>query len=135
MLGNQLGMLTGKIMSKRVSDITDSLQVEFNVSTTGNLREIGVTELHTYTSVQTSDGIQYGGTNGVIMTKDGTETATFNGHGIGYTNEAGKIKYAGSVFFKSLSKGKISFLNNVFGVFENDVDESGDIVIRLWEWK
>jgi hypothetical protein len=135
MLGDQLGTLTGKIVSKRVLDVTDSPQVEFNVSTMGKLREIEVTELHTYTSMKTLDGIEYGRTNGVIMTKDGSENATFTGHAMGYTNGAGKIKYAGSVFIKSPLKGKISLLNNVFGVFENDVDESGNIVIRLWEWK
>lgn len=135
MLGDQLGILTGKIASKRVLDVTDSPQVEFDVSTTGKLRDTEVTELHTYTSIQAPDGIQYGTTNGIIMTKDGTENATFTGHGMGYINEAGKMKYAGSVFCKSSLDGKISFLNNVFGVFENDVDESGNIIIRIWEWK
>jgi hypothetical protein len=124
MLGDQLGTLTGKIMSKRVLNVTDSPQIEFNVSTTGKLRETEVTESHTYTSTQTSDGIQYGTTNGIIMTKDGTENATYTGHGMGYINEAGKMKYAGSVFCKSSLEGKVGFLNNVFGVFENDVDES-----------
>lgn len=135
MLGDQLGTLTGKIMSKRVLNVTDSPQIEFNVSTTGKLRGTQVTESHTYISTQTSDGIQYGTTNGIIMTKDGTENATYTGHGMGYTNEAGKMKYAGSVFCKSSLEGKIGFLNNVFGVFENDVDELGNITIRIWEWK
>lgn len=135
MLGDQLGILKGKIMSKRVLDVTDSPQIEFNVSTTGKLRETDVTESHTYTSTQTADGIQYGTTNGIIMTKDGTENATFTGHGMGYINEAGKMKYAGSVFCKSSLDGKLGFINNVFGVFENDVDESGNIIIRIWEWK
>ncbi|MGA7370348.1 MAG: hypothetical protein WBX01_14565 [Nitrososphaeraceae archaeon] len=70
------------------------------------MREIAVTELHTYTSMQTSEGTQYGGTKGIVMTKDGTENATFAGHRTGYVNEAEKMKYTGSIFFKSLSKGK-----------------------------
>lgn len=70
-----------------------------------------------------------------MVTKDSTEYVTFTGHGTGYVDEARKMRYAGSIFFKSLSAGKIGFLANVFGVFENDVDKSGNIVIRIWEWK
>ena len=135
MLGEQLGTLTGKIVNKRVVNVTGSPQIEFNISTAGKVRQIEVTELHTYTSEQRSGGTQYGKTNGIIMTKDGTEYVTFTGHGTGYVDEARKMRYAGSIFFKSLSAGKIGFLTNVFGVFENDVDESDNIVIRVWEWK
>jgi len=135
MLGDQLGTLTGKIMNKRVANVADSPQIEFNISTAGKVKQIEVTELHTYTTEQRSEGIQYGTTKGIIMTKDGTGTVTFTGHGMGYFDEARKMKYAGSIFFKSLSAGKIDFLTNVFGVFENDVDEFDNIVIRIWEWR
>lgn len=135
MLRDQLGTLAGKIISKRVVDVTEGPEIEFDVSTAGNLREIEVTELHTYKSVQTSEGIQYGRTKGTITSKDGTGNAYFTGHAMGYINEAGKMKYAGSIFVRSPSKGKISILNGIFGVFENDLDESGNIVIRIWEWK
>ena len=135
LLGEKLGELKGTIISKRVLDGTDDPKVEFNVATGGNLGGVEVTELHIYTSVQGIDEIQYGETKGAVMTIDGNESVTFTGHGMGYATEGGKMAYAGSVFFKTLSKGRLDFLNNIFAVFENDVDDSGNIIIRAWEWK
>lgn len=54
MLGEQLGTLTGKIVNKRVVNVTDSPQVEFNIFTAGKVRQTEVVELHTYTSEQRS---------------------------------------------------------------------------------
>ena len=138
MLGDKIGHLRGKITSQRVVDVTNFPKIEFNVSTTGTFRDIEVTELHTYVSVTGFDGIPYGQTNGIIMTKDCSESISFTGHATGcHTGNGGKMKYMGSIFFKSSSsaKEKLAFLNNVLGVFENYVDESNNSEIRIWEWR
>lgn len=138
MLADEIGRLRGKIKSQRVIDVTNSPKIEFNVSTAGTFKDIEVTELHTYISVSGFDGIPYGQTNGIIMTKDGNESIGFTGHATGYnTGNGGKMRYIGSIFFKASSstKEKLAFLNNVLGVFENNIDESNNSEIRLWEWK
>lgn len=138
MLVDKIGDLRGKITSQRILDVTNSPKVEFNVSTAGTFRNIEVTELHTYVSVTGFDGIPYGQTNGIIMTKDMNESISFRGHATGYyTGNAGKMRYIGSIFFNALSstKEKLAFLHNVLGVFENDIDESNNSEIRIWQWK
>ncbi|MDX1372904.1 MAG: hypothetical protein R3321_10560 [Nitrososphaeraceae archaeon] len=136
MLGNKLGELVGKISSQRVLDVTGNQKIEFNVSTSGTFRNIAVTELHTYVSVIGFDGIPYGQSNGIVMVKNGSESANFTGHAVGYNAGNGKMRYTGSIFFKASSlNGTLSFLNNVLAVFENDIDESNNSTIRLWEWR
>ncbi|MGD1835153.1 MAG: hypothetical protein ACPKQO_05480 [Nitrososphaeraceae archaeon] len=94
--------------------------------------------MHTYVSLTGSEGIPYGQTNGIIMTKDGSESISFIGHITGYhTGNGEKMRYIGGIFFKSSSstKEKLVFLNNVLCVFENDIDESNNSEIGLWKWK
>ena len=48
--------------------------------------------------------------------------------------------FRGSIFYKSsstisITNGKLSFLNNKIGVFETEVDESGNSTEKVWEWK
>jgi hypothetical protein len=48
--------------------------------------------------------------------------------------------WRGSAFYQSYSSsftdGKISFLNNIVGVFETEVDDNaGNIIQKVWEWK
>jgi hypothetical protein len=39
------------------------------------------------------------------------------------------------LFFKTSSTGKLSFLNNLTGVFEYEADEAGNTLEKVWEWK
>ena len=122
----------------RVLDVANSPKIKFNVSIVGTFRDIEVIELHTYISLTWFDGIPYGQTNGIIMTKERCESIGFTGHATGYyTETAGKMRYIGSIYFKvsSSTKEKLAFLNNVLGVFENDIDELNNSEIRIWQWK
>ena len=69
---------------------------------------------------------------GIITTKDGEDTATFRGYGIGHSKGQISSSFRGSVFWKS-TNGNLSFLNNKVGVFETAVDESGNSIEKVWE--
>jgi hypothetical protein len=70
------------------------------------------------------------------MAKDSSgETATWTGYGIGHLAAGGTVSYRGSLFFRTNSTGKMSYLNNIVGVFEYEVDESGNTAAKVWEWK
>jgi hypothetical protein len=46
--------------------------------------------------------------------------------------------WRGSTFYQSSSSSdtKFSFLNNIVGVFETEVDDnSGNVIQKVWEWK
>lgn len=135
MLGECLGELRGKITSRRVLDVTNGPNMEVNVTREGKLKGTEITELLTYSTTRNSDGSWYGHGEGVIMTKDGRETATFTGGGIGHFTGPAKVKYTGSMFIGP-SNGKLEFLNNSVVLFEIDIDlETLDDNIKLWEWK
>ena len=70
---------------------------------------------------------------GVILTKDG-EMATWKGYGIGRYNGRNRTD-KGSVFFKTSTNGKLSFLNNKIGVFEYEADENGNTNGKILGWK
>jgi len=63
--------------------------------------------------------------------------ATWTDKGIGRFTGPGKISFCGSIFYRPTSTGggKLSFLNNLVGVFEYEVDEEGNSSVKVWEWK
>ena len=68
--------------------------------------------------------------NGVITTKDGSETANYTGIDVGnYTD------YQGASAYSTNSTGKLSFLNNMLGIYKGETGASGNFVIREWQWK
>jgi hypothetical protein len=83
----------------------------------GKLKEAEIAEMLTYSTTRTSGGSWNGHGQGIIMTKDGSETVTFSGAGIGHYTGHSKARYPGSMFFGT-SKGKLEFLNNLVIVFE-----------------
>jgi hypothetical protein len=68
--------------------------------------------------------------DGVITTKDGSETANYTGIDVGnYTD------YQGASAYSTNSTGKLSFLNNMLGIYKGETEESGNFVLREWHWK
>ena len=68
--------------------------------------------------------------DGVITTKDGSEMANYTGIDVGnYTD------YQGASAYSTNSTGKLSFLNNILGIFKGGLDESGNFVLEQWHWK
>ena len=135
MLGEYLGELKGKITSRRVLDATNGPSLEVSVSREGKIGGAEVPEMLTYCTTRTSDGSWNGHGNGVIMTKDGSNTTAFTGAGIGHFTGPSKVRYAGSMFMGK-SDGKLAFLDNSVLLFEIDIDlETLDDNIKLWEWK
>lgn len=47
----------------------------------------------------------------------------------------GKLRNHGSVFFNSSTSpsGQLSFLNNIIGVYADEIDTSGNAVTKIWE--
>ncbi|MFL6318723.1 MAG: hypothetical protein ACJ73C_18585, partial [Nitrososphaeraceae archaeon] len=84
--------------------------------------DVETTEIGTYRSTPRSGGAIYGEGQGMIMTKDGHDMATWIGQGVGRFTSSGKIRFTGSLLFSASSNGKLAFLNNLAGVFEYEAD-------------
>jgi hypothetical protein len=136
MLGEQIGDGIGKILSQRVIDVRDGIpKIEVSFTSSGKFKGIEATELATYSTTPRSDGVLYGEGRGVVLSKDGKETVTWTGQGIGRFVSQGRIRFAGSLFYRTSSSGQLGFPNNLVGVFEYESDEQGNSFSRIWEWK
>src|SRR5919198_3944435 len=146
MLGDLIYEHKGKITGQRVLDTVGGQgeeevaalpKIETTFSADAKLKgTISITDTGTYWSIIRPGGRLYGEGQGSYMTKDGSgETATWTGYGIGHLAAGGRVSYRGSLFFRTNLTGKMSFLNNIVGVFEYEVDESGNTAAKVWEWK
>ncbi|MGC2308603.1 MAG: hypothetical protein WA461_09370 [Nitrososphaeraceae archaeon] len=138
-LGELIEEESGKITGQRVLDV-EGPKMETSFKMNGKFGGIEGSDIGTYCTVMregSEPGVMYGEGQGVITTKDGQGMATWTGQGIGRFTAPGKISFRGSVFYRTTSTGggKISFLNNVVGVFEYEMDEQGNSSTKVWEWK
>ena len=67
--------------------------------------------------------------NGVMTTKDG-ETANYTGIDVGNFTD-----YQGASAYSTNSTGKLSFLNNMLGIYKGETEETGNFLLREWHWK
>ena len=85
----------------------------------------------------TTSTYYYGEGNGVIsIIGDSNETAaTVTEYGVG-KSLGQKVVWRGSAFYRTTASTRLSFLNNLVGVFETEVDNvSSDVSEKVWEWK
>jgi len=132
MLGEQIGELKGKIIGQRVLD-ANGPTIETSVSARGSVKGIQVNETLTYVARLTSSGVLHGEGHGVIMAGE-SDLAAYSGEGVGRLTSSGTI-WHGAIFYRTSSTGKLSFLNDVVGLFEAEVDAEGNFSESIWEWK
>ena len=139
-LGNPFLEEKGKVIVQRVTGITNGLpRIETSFSANDTINgNIAAREIGSYvTAPRPSNGnsnVLFGEGQGAITTKDG-ELATWTGQGIGHFTSDGTIVFRGSLFFTTTSTGKLAFLNNMVGMFQYQVDLSGNTSAKVWGWK
>jgi len=132
MLGDQLGESKGKRLVRRVLS-SDPLRIEVSFEDAGTMLGVGTNGFGTYTSEARPDGSLYGEGQGGMITADG-EAITWKGSGAGRILPTGAVSYRGILYYRTNSQ-KLSRLNNACGVFEYEVDPSGNTASKVWEWK
>ena len=136
MLGELLYEGKGSLAGSRILNV-DEYKIEHSMIEKRKFKDIEITMLGTFQTIPSGKNITYVEGQGIITTKDGQDTATFRGYGIGHFKGPISASFRGSVFYKTSSTngGKLSFLNNKIGVFETEVDQSGNSIEKHWEWK
>ena len=151
MLGEQYAEVSGKITGQRVLDV-EGPTIETSVSVTGTMKGIPVQEMLTFIGTPTTEkGVIHGVGKGVVTALGGgvegrgePEIVTYTGEGIGRLGTGGSIKWRGSIFYRKQyysrvsgegGGGKLSFLNNMVGIFESEIDAAGNFSEKAWEWK
>jgi 5-keto 4-deoxyuronate isomerase len=134
MLGDLFYEAKGRITSKRVLDL-EGPKIESSYFLEGKMREIEVLEIGTFTSVPISDGVFFIEGKDIVTVKGSDEEmATVKAQGISKLKGSSKV-VSGSNFYRSSKTGKLAFLNNLVGVHEAAVDNDGNILYKVWEWK
>ncbi len=145
MLGEYLGELQGKVITKRVIDVTNNPTLEITVLREGKLKDVDVIEMASYETSRKSDGTWHAHGKGFLTTVDNNQAITHQGNGIGKFTGPKVLEYRGSLFFNkssaptsmvTSSNGKLGFLDNLVTVFEvEDNVETTVNKIKLWGWK
>jgi hypothetical protein len=91
---------------------------------------IEVTNTGEYVSVSKGNNLAYDQGQGVIKTKDGSETANYT-----FIEVRNGTAYQGASAYSTNSTGKLSFLNNILVIYKIEEDESGNFAGTYWHWK
>ena len=104
---------------------------QYTFATNGTMNDnIEVTNTGEYVSVSKGNNLVFDQGQGVIKTKDGSETANYT-----FIEVGNGTAYQGASAYSTNSTGKLSFLNNMLGIFKGGQDESGNFVLEQWHWK
>jgi hypothetical protein len=91
---------------------------------------IEVTDTGEYVSISKGNNLLYEQGQGVIKTKDGSETANYTFIDVGNATD-----FQGASAYSTNSTGKLSFLNNILGIYKGQGDENGNYEETEWHWK
>jgi hypothetical protein len=122
-LGNPFLEEKGKVIVQRVTGITNGLpRIETSFSANDTINgNIAAREIGSYVTAP--------------RPTSGNGMATWTGQGIGHFTSDGTIVFRGSLFFTTTSTGKLAFLNNMVGMFQYQVNLSGNTSAKVWGWK
>jgi hypothetical protein len=115
------------IVQKEISP--DRTQYTFTGNGTMN-GNIEVTDTGEYVSISKGNNLLYEQGQGVIKTKDGSETANYTFIDVGNATD-----FQGASAYSTNSTGKLSFLNNILGIYKGQGDENGNYEETEWHWK
>ena len=83
-----------------------------------------------YVSVSKGNNLTFDQGQGVIKTKDGSETANYSSIDVGNSTD-----YQGASVYMTNSTGQLSFLNGIMGIYKGEADENGNFELKEWHWK
>jgi hypothetical protein len=106
-------------------------RTQFTFASNGTMNgNIEVTNTGEYVSISKGNNLVYDQGQGVIKTKDGSETANYT-----FIEVFNGTDYQGASAYSTNSTGKLSFLNNILVIFKGRADESGNYALEQWHWK
>jgi hypothetical protein len=98
-----------------------------NGTMNGNME---VTNTGEYVSISKGNNLTFDQGQGVIKIKDGGESANYT-----FIEVFNGTDYQGALAYSTNSTGKLSFLNNILGIFKGGQDDSGNYALEHWHWK
>ena len=106
-------------------------RTQYTIASNGTMNDnIQVTNTGEYVSISKGNNLVFDQGEGVIKTKDGSETANHTFIEVGNGTD-----FQGALAFSTNSTGQLSFLNNILMIYKIDGDESGNFAGTYWHWK
>ncbi|HKX17048.1 MAG TPA: hypothetical protein VJT33_03440 [bacterium] len=137
MLGDVICEERGKVTGLRVlSHEGAGPKVEVSFQATGKMLGADESDMGTYVTVvrQHGNGVMYGRGDGALMTQGG-EMVTWTGSGVGrFTGQGTGVRFRGVVYYQTASE-RFSPLNGLAGIYEYEADATGNVTLKVWEWK
>ena len=131
-IGELLLVLKGKGEGMRLTHI-DKPELEISWSGNGTLNgKIPIMDLGTALSTFKDDGYMHTKGHGIIITFD-NEVAKYTFSGIGKFDDNGKLRNLGTVNFDTTDNGVLSVLNNIVGVYADEIDQNGNSITKIWK--
>jgi hypothetical protein len=140
MLGDLILEHSGKVSSNRVLDSKKAKMENFVIASGKAKGGIDILVTITYWNIQCNDRLFYGEGNGQVTIRDdsdrGRDVVKVTEYGVGKSYGTTTM-WRGSAFYQTSSSynNRLSFLHGMVGVFETEVDESGNVTEKVWEWK
>lgn len=137
MLGDLIYEGNGRIIGQRIVAVEPRIKVENTILLDGRIHgNVNITDIGTFINTITESTIYHSEGYGLMTTLDGKEMVIWTAQGIHEPiKESDKSLFRGSAFYHTISKGKLAFLNNKMTIFESEVDNTGCILNKEWEWK
>ena len=131
-IGELLLVLKGQGEGMRLTNI-DKLELEVSWSGNGTLNgNIPIMDLGTAWSTLKDNGYMHTNGHGILITFD-NEVAKYTFNGIGKFDDDGKLRNVGSVNFDATDTGVLSVLNNIVGIYADEVDQNGNSLTKVWK--
>ena len=126
-LGEPFFVEKGKVTSQK--EIGPRTQYTFAANGTMN-DNMEVTNTGEFVSVSEGNNLTFEQGQGVITTKDGSETANYT-----FIDVFNRTDLQGASAYSTNSTGELSFLNNILGIFRGGQGEGGNYALEQWHWK
>lgn len=131
-IGELLLVLKGQGEGKRLTNI-DKPELEVSWSGNGTLNgNIPIMDLGTAWSTLKDNGYMHTKGHGILITFD-NEVAKYTFSGFGKFDDNGKLRNVGSVNFDATDTGVLSVLNNIVGIYADEVDQNGNSITKIWK--
>ena len=106
-------------------------RTHYTFATNGTMNgNIEVTNTGDFVSVSKGNNLTFDQGQGVIKTKDGSETANYT-----FIEVFNGTHFQGASAYSTNSTGKLSSLNNILVIFKGGGEESGNYALEQWHWK
>jgi hypothetical protein len=116
----------GKITGQK--DLGDN-RSQMTFSGEGTMKgNIEVTNTGDFIETQKGNNVTQAQGQGILITRDGSEKASYTFHAVGNVTEGGKPVLRGSAVYSTDSNGQLAFLNNVISFFKVQVDAAGNFL-------